>query len=261
MIKPTLLAAGLLAIGAAAFAPAPALAQVDVSLVIGNAPPPPRFESVPQPRRGYIWAPGYWNWNGGRHAWVSGHWEPERMGYQYHPGTWVREGGGWRLQPGAWIALNGGNMRVDYAEVPPPPPRYEVIPAPRHGHVWSAGYWEWRGSRHEWVPGRWLEERPGYAYTQPRWIERDGRWVREEGRWAPYEHQARYNADRNRDGIPDRYERRGRDGGRDRDHDGIPDRYDRDRDNDGIPNRHDRDRDGDGVPNRYDAQPDNPRRQ
>ena len=34
----------------------------------------------------------------------------------------------------------------------------------------------------------------------------------------------------------------------------------RDRDRDGVPNRYDRDRDGDGVPNRRDARPDNPRR-
>jgi hypothetical protein len=34
----------------------------------------------------------------------------------------------------------------------------------------------------------------------------------------------------------------------------------RDRDRDGIPNRYDRDRDGDGVPNRRDAAPNDPRR-
>jgi hypothetical protein len=34
----------------------------------------------------------------------------------------------------------------------------------------------------------------------------------------------------------------------------------RDRDRDGVPNRYDRDRDGDGVPNRRDAAPDDPRR-
>lgn len=33
-----------------------------------------------------------------------------------------------------------------------------------------------------------------------------------------------------------------------------------DRDRDGIPNRYDRDRDGDGVPNRYDRRPNNPYR-
>jgi len=34
----------------------------------------------------------------------------------------------------------------------------------------------------------------------------------------------------------------------------------RDRDRDGVPNRYDRDRDGDGVPNRADDAPNNPRR-
>jgi hypothetical protein len=33
-----------------------------------------------------------------------------------------------------------------------------------------------------------------------------------------------------------------------------------DRDRDGVPNRYDRDRDGDGVPNRYDSRPGDPRR-
>ena len=33
-----------------------------------------------------------------------------------------------------------------------------------------------------------------------------------------------------------------------------------DRDRDGVPNRYDRDRDGDGVRNRRDRYPDNPRR-
>jgi len=33
-----------------------------------------------------------------------------------------------------------------------------------------------------------------------------------------------------------------------------------DRDRDGVPNRYDRDRDGDGVPNKYDSAPDNPNR-
>lgn len=34
----------------------------------------------------------------------------------------------------------------------------------------------------------------------------------------------------------------------------------RDRDRDGVPNRYDRDRDGDGVPNAYDRRPNDPRR-
>jgi hypothetical protein len=38
------------------------------------------------------------------------------------------------------------------------------------------------------------------------------------------------------------------------------DRGMRDRDRDGVPNRYDRDRDGDGVPNRMDSRPNDPRR-
>jgi hypothetical protein len=34
----------------------------------------------------------------------------------------------------------------------------------------------------------------------------------------------------------------------------------RDRDRDGVPNRYDRDRDNDGVPNAYDRRPSDPRR-
>jgi Ni/Co efflux regulator RcnB len=58
----------------------------------------------------------------------------------------------------------------------------------------------------------------------------------------------------------------------DRDRDGVPNRYDRDRDNDGVPNRYDNrpndprngarpygDRDRDGVPNAYDRRPNDPR--
>lgn len=55
----------------------------------------------------------------------------------------------------------------------------------------------------------------------------------------------------------------------DRDRDGIPNRYDQtnndrrsgwDQDHDGIPNRYDTDRDGDGKPNQWDRSPANPNR-
>jgi len=129
----------------------------------------------------------------------------------------------------------------------PPPPRYEVVPAPRHGYVWSPGHWAWDGYRHVWVVGQWLPARPGYAYYAPGWVQRGGRWYYQSSRW-----------DRDGDGIPNRY---------DPTPNGIGPRWDRD--NDGIPNHRDPtpnggarrgDRDGDGVPNRYDAAPNNPYR-
>ena len=138
-----------------------------------------------------------------------------------------------------WIAQPAAAEVSVYLDVAPPAPRYEVIPAPRAGYAWQPGFWEFRGDRHYWRKGYWVRERPGYYWHPSRWEQRNGRWVLERGRW-----------DR------ERYAFRGRD----RDRDGIPNRYDRDRDNDGVPNRVDRDRDNDGVPNRFDDRPNNPYR-
>jgi len=105
--------------------------------------------------------------------------------------------------------------------VGPPALRHEVIPAQRAGHDWTPGYWDWRYNRHHWVPGTWVAHRPGYVYTQPTWVNDNGRWHLYRGAWA---------------------------------------RGYGDRDRDGVPNRYDRDRDGDGVRNRNDRRPDNPNR-
>lgn len=183
MIKPTYYAAAMIALSAAAFLPSVATAQVGLSIVVADAPPTPRFESVPVTRRGYVWAPGYWNWDGHRHVWAAGRWELERPGYQYRHAVWVRDGGGWRLDPGGWVALRTEPISYDYVTVAPPPPRQERIPAPRAGYLWAPGYWEWRGDRHEWIGGGWIAERPGYLYTEPRWLQRDGHWYRDQARW------------------------------------------------------------------------------
>jgi len=101
-MKRILCTAAALILGTAAFIPTQALAQASVSIVIGNAPPPQRVEVVPAPRRGYQWAPGYWNWNGRRHVWVAGHWERARPGYVYQRPEWRQERDGWRLNRGGW---------------------------------------------------------------------------------------------------------------------------------------------------------------
>lgn len=102
----------------------------------------------------------------------------------------------------------GADIIVNIA---PPPPRFEAVPAPRHGYVWAPGHWEWNGRAYHWVGGRWVGARAGYRWSAPQWVERGGRWYYEPRGWA-----------------------------RDRDHDGVPNRFDRDRDGDGIPNRLDR---------------------
>jgi hypothetical protein len=76
----------------------------------------------------------------------------------------------------------------------PPPPRDEVVPAPRHGYVWAAGHWEWKHNRHTWVPGSWIRARKGYVYHAPTWEERNGSWHMRRGSWA--------RGDNDHDGIP-----------------------------------------------------------
>ena len=262
-MKRTLTIAAMMTLGAAAWTPLPSMAQPGYAhdLVINSAPPPPRFENVPAPRRGYVWAPGYWNWDGGRHVWLSGHWEPERNGYQYRAHEWVRENGGYRLRDGGWYRV--AQARQDEIRVALPAPRYERIPRPRHGYVWQPGYWDWQGDRYDWTAGFWVAERPGYVYSQVNCAQRNGRWYIEPSRWI-----ARGNADRERRIGPYRpatvtrwhpdartaataiamASRTAMNKARDRDRDGVPDRYERD-------GRNDQDRDG--IP---DSRDDRPRR-
>ena len=111
-------------------------------------------------------------------------------------------------------------------QIAPPAPRYEVVPQPRRGMVWTPGHWEWRQKRHVWVPGVWMKARPGYVYNQPTWQERNGKWDWRGGEWR------RDNGGYNNGRRDDKYYGEGRRN----------------------------DRDGDGVPNRFDNKPGNPNR-
>jgi hypothetical protein len=100
-----LLASLGLALGAATYAPsAQAGSHVTVGVRIGVPPPPVRVVRAPPPRRGYIWAPGYWRWEARahRHVWVDGYWVRARPGYHYRPARWVRDGRDWRFRSGHW---------------------------------------------------------------------------------------------------------------------------------------------------------------
>ncbi|CAN5858119.1 hypothetical protein BH11PSE12_BH11PSE12_34930 [soil metagenome] len=70
-MKRILCTAAAIVISCAAFISAQAIAQVGFNIVIGNEPPPARYAVVPAPRRGYEWAPGYWNCNKAMTAGVS----------------------------------------------------------------------------------------------------------------------------------------------------------------------------------------------
>jgi hypothetical protein len=86
--------AALLALGAVA-----GQAQAQINVHIDIAPPGPRYEVVPVLRPGYVWAPGYWAWQGNNYAWVRGRQLQQRDGQRwvadhYEPGN--------RFRPGYW---------------------------------------------------------------------------------------------------------------------------------------------------------------
>jgi hypothetical protein len=99
----SILCISMLALGAGLMTP---LAQVQAATYVGvqiGQPPPPRYEIVPPSRAGYVWAPGYWRWNGRRHVWVGGSWMRARPGYRYVPPRWERgPRGDWRMRPYRW---------------------------------------------------------------------------------------------------------------------------------------------------------------
>jgi hypothetical protein len=85
--------AGLVAINAEA-----------ADVVVRIAPPHPIVERHgPPPGRGYLWVPGYYNWNGRSYVWVPGTWQlPPRPHAHWTPHRWVRRDHGWVLVPGHW---------------------------------------------------------------------------------------------------------------------------------------------------------------
>jgi hypothetical protein len=93
-----LTAVSLAGISACIVEPARGGAYVDVDV----APPPPRVVVEPALRVGYVWAPGYWRWNGRQHVWVDGRYLHERRGYHWHPAHWDARGSRYHFEEGHW---------------------------------------------------------------------------------------------------------------------------------------------------------------
>ena len=96
MIK-KILAAAMLAASLGSIA-----TSAGAEIIIRVAPPQPRVEVAPQPRRGYVWVAGHWGWRNRQHHWVAGNWIRERRGYHYNQPAWVERDGRWSMQRGAW---------------------------------------------------------------------------------------------------------------------------------------------------------------
>jgi hypothetical protein len=86
---------------------------VSVGIQAEEPPPPlPVYEQPPIPAAGYLWTPGYWNWNNEDYYWVPGTWiEPPHPGLLWTPGYWGFAGGVYLFNRGYWgphIGFYGG---------------------------------------------------------------------------------------------------------------------------------------------------------
>jgi YXWGXW repeat-containing protein len=130
MIKTPIAALALAASVAfgALMSPTPAVAQIDLTVMI--APPPlPVYEQPPIPGPGYLWAPGYWSYGPYGYYWVPGTWvEPPTVGLLWTPGYWGWSTGFYVWNPGYWAPQIGFYGGVNYGFGYP-------------GHGYEGGYW------------------------------------------------------------------------------------------------------------------------
>jgi hypothetical protein len=97
-IRKTLLA---IALGSSLAVPLATYAAVSVDIDV--APPAPRYEEAPV-REGYVYTPGYYQWDEGRgqHVWVKGDYQRERRGEHWVPHQWTEQNGKYHFDEGRW---------------------------------------------------------------------------------------------------------------------------------------------------------------
>jgi YXWGXW repeat-containing protein len=98
-----------------------------VHVEIGVPPPVAVVETAPPLRSGYVYAPGYWAWNGDRHVWVRGRTIIERPGYSWVADRWEPVSGRYRFVPGYWAPAKPGHG-------------YAKGHAKGHGKGWAKGH-------------------------------------------------------------------------------------------------------------------------
>jgi WXXGXW repeat (2 copies) len=86
----------------AALLSTPAWSQV--SIYLGIAPPPVRFEAPPPPPApAFIWVAGFWAPEGGHYRWIEGHYErPPYPGAYWYAPRYEQGPRGWGYRHGYW---------------------------------------------------------------------------------------------------------------------------------------------------------------
>src|SRR5690242_3967358 len=98
---------------------APAKSSASVGIFVSFGPPAlPYYEQPPIPGPGYIWTPGYWDWDPDfGYFWVPGTWVPAPfVGAVWTPGYWGwdADGDGYVYYPGYWGTEVGFYGGIDY---------------------------------------------------------------------------------------------------------------------------------------------------
>jgi hypothetical protein len=106
-------------------------AQVAIGVSVGFAPPPlPVYDQPICPADGYLWTPGYWDWDGDDYFWVPGTWvEPPEVGYLWTPGWWGWRDNGYYYNAGYWGPHVGWYGGISYG--------YGYF-----GHGYEGGRWD-----------------------------------------------------------------------------------------------------------------------
>ena len=83
---------------------ATACAGASGRVYVRSGPPPIRAEVVGvAPGPGYVWVPGYYNYDRGGYVWVGGRWDrPPRVRARWVQGHWQRDRHGWYYVEGHW---------------------------------------------------------------------------------------------------------------------------------------------------------------
>jgi hypothetical protein len=94
----------------------PAVAQVAISVRFGP-PALPVYEQPPCPEEGYLWTPGFWDWDADNqdYYWVPGTWVmAPQPGLLWTPAWWGWEGGGFLFHGGYWATEVGWYGGINY---------------------------------------------------------------------------------------------------------------------------------------------------
>ena len=82
------------------------------------------------------------------------------------------------------ISAGSAIARTIVVEVAPPPVRYEVVPAQRHGYAWAPGYWAWQRNQYVWVNGHSMRGRSGYRWMPDHWNQVGNHHQFQAGHWT-----------------------------------------------------------------------------